>query len=107
MYRLLAIFTLFLVCSACTLNPPDSNQSESIATGMLKTRDYIITMYASGQDTYYSVRSLDGEIISEDITIETMVARFPELKYLQDNDNISWAGLDGEQINIEDYRNDF
>jgi len=95
MIRFLISLAVIVLFYACTSGFSSSNQVGNVATGMLKTRDYIITLYATQNSPLYSVRTLDGTLLQEEISIETMVAQFPELEYLQNNDNISWAGLDG------------
>ena len=95
MIRFLISLAVIVLLSACTSGLSSSNQVGNVATGMLKTRDYIITLYAAQSSTLYSVKTLDGTLLQEDISIETMVALFPELEYLEDNDNINWAGSDG------------
>ena len=91
MKRFGSIATLVLLLTACAAS---DNPASGIATGMLQTRDYIVTMYAGRDGPLYSVRSLDGVLLVEDISMDTMVARYPDLNYLKDNDNIDWAGLD-------------
>jgi hypothetical protein len=61
---------------------------------MLKTRDYLVTLYASQGEPRYAVHSLDGTLLEEDLDMESMVAQFPALGYLKENGNIDWAGLD-------------
>jgi hypothetical protein len=95
MIRILFIFGLVIFLNACMPIGSSDEQAVGVATGMLKTRNYIVTLYASQGNPLYSVRSLDGTLLQEEISLETMVALFPELDYLKDNDNISWAGLDG------------
>ncbi len=93
MIRFLIPLAVIILLYACTSGLSSSHQVGNVATGMLKTRDYIITPYAAQSRTLYSVKTLDGMLLQEDMSIETMVALFPELEYLEDNDNISWAGL--------------
>ncbi|MBT8145504.1 MAG: hypothetical protein KJN90_01545 [Gammaproteobacteria bacterium] len=88
------IAALIFSLAACAA---DDNPNGGIATGMLQTRDYIVTMYAGSSGPLYSVRSLDGTVLDRDISIDTMVARYPDLNHLKDNDNIDWAGVD-EQL---------
>jgi|GEM_PF-3408344 len=95
MKKFSTVVAILTLLSACT---PDKEVAVGIATGMLQTRDYIITMYTGSQGPLYSVRGLDGTLLDEDISMETMVARYPTLNYLKDNDNIDWAGLDGSQL---------
>jgi hypothetical protein len=95
MKKLFSASALIVVLTACTSGLSGNDQVGSVATGMLKTRNYIITMYATQNNQLFSVKTLDGTILQEDVSIETMVALYPELEYLQGNDNISWAGLDG------------
>ena len=89
---LLGSFMVFLLGCAGNTSSPDVNAL--VATGMLKTRDYIITLYTSGTDQLYTVRALDGTALEENLTIESMIALFPDLAHLKDSDNLSWAGLD-------------
>ena len=98
MERMISILALLTVLAACV---SEEGTTGGIATGMLKTRDYIVTMYAGSNGPLYSVRSLGGDMLDEDISMETMVARYPELDYLQDNDNIDWAGLDTTQRQLD------
>ena len=95
MIRIISIFALIISLTNCMPAPSGNGQPGAVATGMLKTRDYIVTMYVTQSDTLYSVRTLDGTVLEEDIPLDSMIALFPELEYLKDNDNISWAGLDG------------
>ncbi len=95
MIRSLSVFVLSVLLFACTSSLSSNDQPEYVATGMLKTRNYIITLYATQGSPLYSVETLDGTVLQEDIPIETMLALYPELEYLRSSDNISWAGLDG------------
>lgn len=97
MKKITIIAFSLLLLSACAADDDNSG----IATGMLKTREYIVTMYAGTNGPLYSVRGLDGTLLDQDISMDTMVARYPELNYLQDNDSIDWAGLDSEVFNFE------
>lgn len=87
------IVALLFSLAACTIS---DNSTGGLATGMLQTQDYIVIMYAGSSGPLYSVRSLDGTVLDQDISMDTMVARYPELNHLKDNDNIDWAGLDTE-----------
>lgn len=89
------IAALIFSLAACAAN---DSPADGIATGMLKTQDYIVTMYAGSSGPLYSVRSLDGNVLDQDISMDTMVARYPDLNHLKNNDNIDWAGLDTELI---------
>jgi len=92
--RIFIALILVTMISGC-----DSSQTAQVPTGMLKTRDYMITMYA-GQDGYnYTVQNLEGETIESGLTLQTMIARFPELEFIEsDGDNLDWAGLDELRI---------
>ena len=94
MFRFISATVLITLLLGCSSSLSRDNQAAGVATGMLKTRSYIITMYTTRSNTLYSVRTLDGTMLEKDVSIESMVARFPELEYLKDNDNIGWAGLD-------------
>jgi hypothetical protein len=97
----LLLSSLMLLMLSCSGNPQGSDDRNLVATGMLKTRDYIITLYTSGSDQRYSVRTIDGTAVQENLTIDSMIALYPELEYLTESDNITWAGLDN---NIESVR---
>ena len=88
-YIVALVFPALLTACASTEEP-----AAGVATGMLQTRDYIVTMYTGNQGSRYSVHSLDGNLLDEDINMETMVARFPELRHLRNNDGIEWADVD-------------
>ena len=94
-----SLIALFLV--SCTAIQSTPSQASLVPTGMLKTRDYIITLYTSGSDQLYTVRAFDGTALQENLTIDSMIALYPELEYFKENDNITWAGLD---INVEAIR---
>ena len=95
MNRLSLVVAILVLLSACAT---DEEAAVGVATGMLQTRDFIVTMYAGSDGPLYSVRNLDGTLLDEDISMETMVARYPQLDYLRDNDNIDWAGLEGGRL---------
>lgn len=92
----IAIVLLVLLTACATVENPIFG----VATGMLQTRDYIVTLYAGSQGSFYSVHSLDGTLLEEDINMETMVARFPELSHLMDNNRIEWADVDSDLLNV-------
>lgn len=78
--------------SACYESDEDTTP---VATGMLKTREYLITLYTAPDGPLYSVQDLEGTVLEQDISMETMVARYPKLIWLQSDSTIEWAGLDG------------
>jgi len=96
MKRLIFIAVSLLLLSACA-----TDISNGVATGMLKTRTYIVTLYASPAGPLYSVRNLDGALLDQDISMETMIARYPDLEHLEKNNHIDWAGLDSELLDFE------
>ena len=79
MIRSLSVFVLSALLFACTSSLSSNDQPEYVATGMLKTRNYIITLYATQGSPLYSVETLDGTVLQEDIPIETMLALVPLL----------------------------
>jgi len=93
MNRLFFSISLTVALLGCTASPP---VTDAVATGMLKTREYIVIMYASLGEPLYSVHSPDGTLLEQDLNMETMVARYPDLEYLRDNDAIDWAGIDND-----------
>jgi len=95
MKKPISVLAILLLLSACASN---QEATVGVATGMLQTRDYIVTMYAGIQGSLYSVRSLDGTVLDEDISLDTMVARYPQLNHLLDTDNIDWADLDRDLL---------
>ena len=95
MKSLIFIAVSLLLLSACA-----TNVSNGVATGMLKTRTYIVTLYASPAAPLYSVHNLDGALLDQDISMETMIARYPDLEYLKKN-HIDWAGIDSELLDFD------
>jgi hypothetical protein len=57
--------------SACS---ESDRNTAPVATGILKTREYIITLYAAPAGPLYSVQDLDGTVLEKDINMETMGA---------------------------------
>ncbi len=55
------------------------SQTESKIIGYLETRDRIITLYAGST---YSVKTKDGKVIAERVSLEALQSRFPEIHRL-------------------------
>jgi hypothetical protein len=62
------------------------------ALGHLETRRHIITIWA-GQTPRYTVRTKDGKALAEQISLQELAAKFPELRRAVDGSHAAWAGL--------------
>ena len=93
MTRISLVVIALLTVAGCS---PAQVTDYQAATGMLKTRDYIVTMYAGSNTNgpQYSIRDMNGVLLDEELSMESLVALYPDLKHLENNDSIEWAGLD-------------
>jgi len=88
MKTLLVTVLLALAASAFA---EDKNCSPAIL-GHLETRDRVVTILA-GSEPRYSVRSKDGKLLAEKISLNELNAKFPELSRVVDGTYAQWAGL--------------
>ena len=88
------LFTFMSVIAMLATGCSGDASTTATPTGMLQTRDYIVTLYTGDNGSRYTVQNSDGETIESDLTLETMIAMFPQLEFIQtEPENIIWAGL--------------
>jgi hypothetical protein len=72
-----------LVTGGCHPNAREDAQIESYPViGHLKTVDKTVTIYSGPEQPVYSVLSTSGQILADNLTVDQVVARFPELTKL-------------------------
>ena len=91
-YLLLLFSGIFLL--SCTTPTTQTAADKLSPIGMLKTRDYIVTMYVGVNETLYTVKAHDGTVLQRDVNVDSMLALFPALGFHSSQSFIDFAGTD-------------
>jgi len=68
------------------------DKSAPTTLGHLETRRHVVTILA-GSEPRYTVRSKDGKLLAERVSLKELTAKFPELSRVVDGTYAQWAGL--------------
>ena len=60
--------------------------------GYLEAHDRVITLYA-GKTPRYTVQTKAGQTLAENISLQELSAKFPDLRPAVDGSYANWAGL--------------
>ena len=91
-YFLLLFSGIFLI--SCTSSTTQLAADKLSPIGMLKTRDYIVTMYAGVNETLYTVKAHDGTVLQRELNVDSMIALFPALGFYSSRSFVDFAGTD-------------
>jgi hypothetical protein len=77
--RKLAILLLSFAGAGCAPLVPDEALAGDAVMGHLQLRDRTITLVAGEGGTRFTVRAADGTVLAEQLTLEELGARHPDL----------------------------
>jgi hypothetical protein len=81
-----------IIAAALTIGTTLSAAEAPSIIGHLESKGRIITIYAGSQPCY-TVRTKDGKILAERISLRELNAKFPELRRAVDGSYATWAGM--------------
>lgn len=82
----------FLIAAALVTGSLALAADSPAVLGHLETHSRVVTIWA-GQQPSYTVRSKDGKVLAERLTLKQLNAKFPELRRTVDGSCATWAGM--------------